>query len=113
VYAAQDAQPINITATGGVWMYNTWSLPPIPTTSSIYYGNVVIGTDNHTTPPAGFVSNNVIGDGVQVGVAYGEVVPSGVMYTQYRKKTRGYFNLFACNSVGQRQFLRIPMDVLL
>jgi hypothetical protein len=113
VNVSQDAAAHTISASGGLWVYNSWSAPPGPTSSSGYYGNVVVGVDNYYYPPPGFVGVDVMGDGVDVGCAFGPTVEAGTSYTGFQKLTTGHYCIFACNDQGQRQFMRIPFYLAL
>ena len=109
VNAAQDGVGVSISTAGGKWVYNPYSGPPGSNPQSYYYGNVVAGIDDYYQPPAGFVGANVMAETppVNVGVAFGPNIVGGT-YTGYRKFNKGHYCLFACNSVGQRQFMRVP-----
>lgn len=114
VNPSQDGVAVPINASGGRWVYNPWTTGAIPVDGvSTYYGNMVVGQDDYTATPPGFVGANVLGDGTHVGVAYGLPSVSGNTYTGYAKKTRGHFCVFAANSAGQRQFLRVAFDLIL
>jgi hypothetical protein len=113
VNPAQDGVSNLVTATGGLWKTNTWSGPPGPNANSVLYSNIVVGNDDFYTPAAGFVGANVMGDVsniVNLGCSFGSTV-SNVSYVGYGKRNRGHYCIFAANSVGQRQFMRIPFTL--
>lgn len=110
---SNDAVAQSISASGGLWVTQNWTTAPGPTSSSKYYGNLVLGCDNHTTLPSGAVTANVMGDGTQVGVAYGSNVAANTTYVNYQKRTKCHRIIFACNNLGQRQMLRIPFWLIL
>jgi hypothetical protein len=126
VNSSQDGVANLISASGGLWVHNSWTGPPGPNSESGYYGNLVIGCDNYYTPPAGAVLTQVMpGDtaqaassipatpAIEVGCAFGSPILAGTTYAGYGKVTKGHYNIFACNDQGQRQFLRIPFQLVL
>lgn len=113
----RDAHKITIGDNKTVWIYNSWPGYPGPFFSTggctKLYKNLVIGASDYTTPPPGFIGANVMGDGVNIGVAYGADASSGNTYVNYQKKTRGHYCLYAASDDGGSQFLRIPFNVIL
>ena len=112
-----DAKKITVPDNSSVWVLNTWksqgvNMYPGPNYNfggvTKLYKNLVIGCSDYTKPPPGFIGANVMGDGVNVGVAYGADAGPNALYINYQKKTKGHFNLFAMDSDGGSQFLRIP-----
>lgn len=115
--ASQDAQPIPVGASAGVWITNKWNGNPGPDlvnpSNNYLYGNIAVGINNIYPTPPGFVGANVMGDGVNLGVAFGASTSPGNFYVGYGKKTRGHFCVFAANNFGAVQFLRIPFNVVM
>lgn len=111
IHPTSDGQKVTVPDNGNVWVRKTWSGYPGPNSTSgvtKLYKNLVVGCSNYTTPPVGFVGANVLGDGVLTGVAYGNDANSSLTYVNYLKKTRGHLCLYAMDSDGGSQFLRIP-----
>lgn len=123
-----------VSATSGLWLTNSWALPPGPVyntgtyaslgalDSALFtgtgaptklYGNVALNVTNYTIPPAGFIGANIMSDGTDVGVAWGGDAVNTALYVNYKKKNRGHFCVFVCNDAGARQFLRVPFQLLM
>jgi len=115
---AQSVPSAASNAVGGLWLTNTWTGGPGPKTSGTtanynkFYGNIVAGISNATITPPGFVSANVMGDGVQMGVAFGGDMPPGMSYVGFQKKTNAHFCIYAMSNQGAVQFLRVPFQVI-
>jgi hypothetical protein len=121
----------NVPATGGLWVTQNWGAAPGPayntgaysangaSLAALFsgtgtggvtklYGNVAVNITDYTNPPPGFVGANVIGDGVNIGCAWGADAPADMIYVNYLKRTKGHYCILACNDQGARQFLRLP-----
>lgn len=105
----------------GQWLTTKWtSGPGLDTLSgrhpSFFYSDIVVGCTDITTPPGGFqFCQPYSGYQTKVGVAFGNVIPSSPVpsYVGFEKVNRGHYCVYAINSNGATQFLRIPFDLYL
>lgn len=108
---SQDGSAVSIGASAGTWITNGWSNPPGPYFTAGYtkaYSNLAVGISDYTSTPPGFIGANVMGDGVNIGVAYGADVSSGYTYLNYGKRVKGHYCVFVAASTGASQFMRFP-----
>jgi hypothetical protein len=117
VNPSQDGVAVTVGTSGLTWINNTWSTPPGPNFASSgitkMYQNLVVGINDYTATPPGFVGANVMGDGVNIGVAYGSDAPSGTKYVNYSKRVKGHYCVYTAASTGAQQFMRFPFWLML
>lgn len=105
----------------GQWLNTSWTSGPGMDTlnnrhPSFLYDQIVVGCTDVTTPPAGFqYCTPYSGYATKVGVSFGTILPSSPVhsYIGFEKVNRGHYCVYAINSNGATQFLRIPFDLYL